>query len=262
MTLRDRRERLFVAMDDDDLDVLILSRPADVRFAVGPEPKDVDGTLLVAPVCIALRANWETQVMRGADADALAAVPGLADAARIGTTSASPGFTEVIRSVAPGADIVDGALVVWRARAVNTDTEVGLIRDALAIAENAMRSAVASLTPAATEDELRTVHTEARIVGDVARVTATASIDSYDATFTRSFTRRGDPLNGRNDAGITACRPGTTGAQLQELGVTVEGVADTADLAAGMVVNVGTASHRDLVVVGERPVILTNYEAL
>ena len=262
MTLRDRRERLFVAMDDDDLDILILSRPAEVRFAVGAPSLGNDEASLVAPICIAVRATWETHVTPGADAGALAAIEGLPDAARIGTTSASPGFAQIIRSVAPGADIVDGALVVWRARAANTDVEVGLIRDALAMAEEAMRSTVASLKPAATEDDLHTSHTEGHIVGDVARLTARASIDDYEASFTRSFTLRGDPSSRPNDAGITACRPGTTGAQLHELGVTAEGVPDAAELAAGMVVNVGTPSHRDLVVVGERPVILSNYEAL
>ena len=120
----DRRRRLFAAMDDHGLDVLVLGRPAEVAFATGARQLWTAGSRPFGPACVAVRATGRTHLLSTWDHDvppevghddlfglswnpatiavSLAAIPGLREAARVGTTSSSPGFGRLVAAVAPG----------------------------------------------------------------------------------------------------------------------------------------------------------------
>jgi Xaa-Pro aminopeptidase len=178
----DRRRRLFAAMDAHGLDALVLGRPAEVAFASGARQLWTSGTRPFGPACVAVLATRRTHLLAVSDADvpaevghddllglfwnpanlaaALAAIPGLADAARVGTTSTSPGFPRLIAAAAPGAELVDGAAALWEARAPKSAAEVARIVAAGGIAEAALDAMAAALRPGVTERDLLATYLE------------------------------------------------------------------------------------------------------
>lgn len=298
------RERLLEEMETDELDALIVGRPADVRFATGARQLWTAGTRPFSPACVIVRSTGRTHVLSVSDdgipsevshaelyglfwnpanlAAALAAIPGLPEAKRVGTSSSAPGFPKLIGAIAPLAELVDGTGAVWRARAVKTDAEIDLIRQAVSVAEGAMDAMRAALARGADDRHMLGVYLESialsgtpippteRVIrrnddGSV-RLTSGAFVEGYEGAFTRTFPLSGETFD------VTVCAPGTTGAQLKAAGLTAfgtglgaeppviaPGVGDDATLVAGGVLNVGDAVHRDLVVIGDAPIVLTNY---
>jgi Xaa-Pro dipeptidase len=53
-----RRQSLFAAMDAAELDVLVLGRPANVRYASGARQLWRTGANPFAPMCIVVRQSW------------------------------------------------------------------------------------------------------------------------------------------------------------------------------------------------------------
>lgn len=179
----DRRRRLFAAMDDHELDVLVLGRPAEVAFATGARQLWTAGTRPFGPACVAVRATGRTHLLSTWDHDvppevghddlfglswnpahvasSLAAIPGLRDASRVGTTSSSPGFDRLVAAVAPGAEAVDGSAAVWAARLPKSPAEVARIAAASRLAGEALAVLGAALRPGLTERDLVAVYLEA-----------------------------------------------------------------------------------------------------
>jgi Xaa-Pro dipeptidase len=253
----ERRRRLFDAMAAHDLDVLVLGRPADVVFATGARQLWTAGSRPFGPACVAVAAtgrthllsNWDEGVPAEIDHDdlyglswnpanlvrSLAGIPGFGPAKRVGTGSLSPGFPRLVKAIAPDAEVVDGTLAIWAARAAKSADEVAAIRKATAIAEAGLAAMVDALRPGVTERELLAVHLEriaslgaptpptervARIEGDLVALDAGAMADGYEGgaggTWTTSGARVADDrCRGAVDAVVAACRPGATGADLR-----------------------------------------------
>ncbi len=179
----DRRRRLFAAMADSDLDVLVLGRPADVAFASGARQLWTAGSRPFGPACVAVRATGHTHLLSVSDYDvpaevshddlfglswnpaniaaALAGIPGVREATRVGTTSSSPGFPRLVAAVAPGADVVDGSVALWAARTPKSAAEVVRITAAVGIAEAALTAMVDALRPGVSERGLVAAYLEA-----------------------------------------------------------------------------------------------------
>jgi Xaa-Pro aminopeptidase len=179
----DRRRRLFAAMADAGLDALVLGRPAEVAFATGARQLWTAGSRPFGPAAVAVRATGRTHVLSTWDADvppeighedlyglswnpaniaaALAAIPGLPEASRIGTSSSTPGFPRLLAAIAPGAELVDGSAAVWAARVPRSDAEVERILAATGIAAAGLAAMDAALRPGATERELLAAYREA-----------------------------------------------------------------------------------------------------
>lgn len=259
---RDRRARLFAAMDAHGLDVLVLGRPAEVAFATGARQLWTAGSRPFGPACIAVRSTGRTHLLSVSDHDVpgevghddlfglswnpaniaahLAAIPGLRDARRVGTTSSSPGFPRLLTAVAPHAEVVDGAAAMWAARAPKSPAEVERIRAAVGIAEQALAAMAAAVHAGVTERELRAVHLETIAslgaptppTEAVASVSPTGRLVALDpGAFHRGYeggVGRTRPIGGTTaadrelarrcraalDAVVGACRPGATGADL------------------------------------------------
>jgi Xaa-Pro aminopeptidase len=178
----DRRRRLFAAMADHDLDVLVLGRPAEVAFATGARQLWTAGTRPFGPACVAVRATGRTHLLSVSDHDvpaevghdnlfglswnpatvaaALAAIPGVAEAGRVGTTSSSPGFDRLVTAVAPRAEAVDGSPAAWAARTPKSTAEVARITTAVGLAEGALAALTDALRPGVTERGLLAVYLE------------------------------------------------------------------------------------------------------
>jgi Xaa-Pro aminopeptidase len=179
----DRRRRLFAAMADHDLDALVLGRPAEVVFATGARQLWTAGSRPFGPACVAVRATGRTHLLSTWDHDvppevghddlfglswnpaniaaSLAAIPGLRDAARVGTTSSSPGFGRLVAALAPGAETVDGSAAVWAARLPKSPAEVARITAATRLAQEALAVLTDALRPGLTERDLVAVYLEA-----------------------------------------------------------------------------------------------------
>lgn len=178
----DRRRRLFDAMGGDDLDVLILGRPADVTFATGARQLWTAGIRPFGPACVVVRATGRTHLLSVSDAGvprevahgdlyglswnpanltaSLAAIPGVREARRVGTGSSSPGLARMVAAIAPDAEVVDGVPAIWAARSVRTAAELARIVAATAIAEAGLTAMVDALRPGVTERDLLAAYLE------------------------------------------------------------------------------------------------------
>lgn len=172
----ERRRRLLEGMEGAGLDALVLGRPANVRYAAGARQLWRAGTTPFAPACVLLRATGRLHLLSVWDEgvppeiareelyglfwnpgnllQALAAIPGLAGAARVGTDSLSPLFAQLLPQVLPAAELVDATPVVAGARATKTEDEVACLTVAAALAEAGLSALDASLVPGITEREL------------------------------------------------------------------------------------------------------------
>jgi Xaa-Pro aminopeptidase len=178
----DRRRRLLDAMAEHDLDVLVLGRPAEVAFATGARQLWTAGSRPFGPACVAVRTTGHTHLLSVSDFDvppevghedlfglswnpanlaaSLAAIPGLATARRVGTTSSSPGFPRLLAALAPDAEVVDGAAALWAARSPKSAAEVARIVAATEIAEAGLTAMIDALAPGVSERDLLATYLE------------------------------------------------------------------------------------------------------
>lgn len=172
----DRRRRLFAAMADAGLDALVLGRPAEVAFASGARQLWTAGSRPFGPACVAVRSTGRVHLLSVWDEDvppevghddlyglswnpaniaaSVAAIPGLREARRVGTTSSSPGFPRLLAAAAPDAEVVDGGPALWAARGPKSAPEVERIVAATGIARIGLAAMAAVLQPGATERDL------------------------------------------------------------------------------------------------------------
>ena len=121
----ERRDRVLSAMAGADLDVLVLGEQANVVYASGHHRLWTAGTRPHAPTCIVVRRTGATHLLstwdEGVPDDvpfehlfgitwnpevmgaALAAIPGLSDARRLGVDGMTAGFLRAVERLAAGA---------------------------------------------------------------------------------------------------------------------------------------------------------------
>src|SRR5215468_3575729 len=113
-----RRERALAQMAAHDIDVLVLGRPANVRYVTGAHLLWLAGTHPFAPTCILVRATGEIHLLSTWDegvpddipherlfgitwnpmnvVEVLRAIQGATDARRVGTDGMSPGYARML----------------------------------------------------------------------------------------------------------------------------------------------------------------------
>lgn len=171
-----RRRRVLDSMDAAAVDVLILGRPAEVTYATGLRQLWLAGSRPFGPAAIVVASTGRVHLLATSadgvpeeieDADlfamswnpakiraAVAALPGIATARRVATTSFAPGFERFVASVAPDAEIVDGAVVLDAARRAKDADEIRCIEVATALAMDALATLRAAVHPGVSEREL------------------------------------------------------------------------------------------------------------
>ncbi len=171
-----RRERLFGAMRSDDIDVLMLGRPAEVTYATGQRQLWLAGSRPFGPAAILVGATGGVHLLATSDDGvpdefetgdlfamswnpaniraAIAGLAGLATARRVATTSMVPGFERFVASVAPNAALVDGAPCFERARRRKDADEIACITRATSLAVDALATLRGALHPGVSEREV------------------------------------------------------------------------------------------------------------
>ncbi len=179
---RDRQARLFRAMAEADLDVLLLGRPADIAFASGVRQLWTSGSRPFSPACVVVRADRRIHVLATWDegvpdeipheqlfglswspaiaAEHLRAVPGLGRAQRIGTDGTSASVRRLVASAAPHAELVDARALIGDARAGKSADELLAIETACALAEAGLEAMTRAVRAGGTTRELAGVHAE------------------------------------------------------------------------------------------------------
>jgi Xaa-Pro aminopeptidase len=270
-----RRQRLLDAMRDASLDVLVLGRPANVTYASGARLLWTAGSRPFGPGAVVVAATGRTHLMQtwdeGVPPDlvghdelyglrwnpanllaSLAAIPGLADARRLGTDSLAPGFELLVGALAPDAEIVDATPAIRSARGVKLPAEQTCIATATALAEAGLSAMIDALHPGITERQLlgvllerlaslgvptpptegvvsigsplRRIPTERAVAtGDVVVLDPGAMFAGYEGGVGRTWVV-GDATDRHRGAAartaavlaavVGACRAGATGAQL------------------------------------------------
>ncbi len=171
-----RRRRLFDAMADDSIDALILARPSNVAFASGARQLWTSGIRPWGPACVVVGATnrvhllstWDEGVPEEIPHEDLwglswnpaiivfrvQSIPGLEGALRVATDGWSPGAEHLLKAVCPHAEIVDGGLVIARARSPKTSDELACLTGAATLAESALSAMIDALRPGVTERQL------------------------------------------------------------------------------------------------------------
>jgi Xaa-Pro dipeptidase len=253
-----RGDRVFDAMATAELDVLVLGRRDSVAYATGARSLWTAGSRPFGPACVLVAATRSIHLLSSWDegvppevpfehlygvtwngailAGALAAIPGVATATRIGVDALSPGFERMARRLAPAAELVPADDLMRAVRALKLPAELVRIRAALAVAGAAMEVAGAALAggggPAAAQVaalELaagRGVSVPAS--GVVVRPAGPADgarfhvdvgflVDGYEGGLGRTLpgTDPAAPVVAAQRRLVDACRPGATAADLR-----------------------------------------------
>jgi len=256
-----RRARVFAAMDDSGLDVLVLGRRDDVAYASGARALWTAGTRPFGPACVLAGATGATHLLSTWDAgvppeipfdhlfgvtwnpavmaEALRAVPGLAEARRVGVDAWSPGFARAVGRLAPAADLVPADDVMRSVRAVKVSAEIERISAAIGAARSALDAVAAALAAGrgvaaaraaafgALAERGGLVPTSgvavAPVAGDAAGRTCVdigVLVDGYEGGVGRTLGPDGaapgddSPAAAAQRGIVAACRPGATGADI------------------------------------------------
>jgi Xaa-Pro aminopeptidase len=179
----DRRRKLFDAMDAAGLEVLVLGRPANVRYASGARQLWRTGANPFAPLSVVVRGTEKVHLLSSWDDGvppeighedlyglfwnpahliaALGEIPGFGQAHRVGTDSLTPFFGRVLRDLVPGLELIDAAPLLQRARAHKTADEIACIEVAMSLAEAGLAAMEEALRPGITERAVLGAYLEA-----------------------------------------------------------------------------------------------------
>jgi Xaa-Pro aminopeptidase len=173
-------EGLARALDEmarRDVDVLVLGREGNARFVSEATRLWLAGTRPFAPGCVVVRETGAVHLMSATDfgvpaeipparlypmswnpvniMGAVAAIPGVSSARSIGVDGLTPLFEQLFTATFPNAHLADGETVMRAARRVKSAAELERIRDAIAVAEDALGAAIDALQPGVREVELK-----------------------------------------------------------------------------------------------------------
>jgi len=159
-----RRGRVLAAMAEREIDVLALGRQDDANYASGMHRLWTAGTRPFGAGCLVVRSTGRTHVLSGWDAGLpetmtwddlypstwnprvmsgyLAAIPGLAEAKRIGVDEVSPSFARAAARLAPHAEVVPADDLMSAVRRIKLPEEIAKIRAACVVAWTGFEAAV------------------------------------------------------------------------------------------------------------------------
>jgi Xaa-Pro aminopeptidase len=169
-------------MDAAGFDVVVLGRPANIRYASGARQLWRSGANPFAPMCIVVRrtekvhllASWDDGIPAEIDQDdlyglfwnpatlvtTLKGIDGLADARRVGTDAVTLFFTRVLTEVTPGHEILDATASLAAVRRNKSADEIACLEVAVSLAEAALAALEDALRPGMTEKALLGVAVE------------------------------------------------------------------------------------------------------
>ncbi len=177
-----RRQRIVAEMDAANIDILIVGREANARYISGVRRLWTAGSRPFGAGCVLLRngdihllSTWEEGIPDDIPRDhlygisfnsasflaVLRGLDGAATAQTVATDSLSAGGIRMLAKAFPAAAIVDGEVLLRRARSIKLDDEVASIRAAVSVAEGALAVARDHLAAGVTERQLSGAFMEA-----------------------------------------------------------------------------------------------------
>ena len=177
-----RRERVTAFMERHDLDALFLGREANVRYASGARRLWTASSRPFGPTCVVVRATGRVHLMtfsasyEGAPEEvpfddvfcnsfnpanllgALAAIPELGSADRIGVDGFSVFMRDFLPHVVPDAAFVGVARELQLLRREKVPAELDAMRIAIAIAESALYAAARNVRDGVREKSLQAAY--------------------------------------------------------------------------------------------------------
>jgi len=179
---RERQGRLLAEMDRRGIDVLLLGREANARYAAGARRLWTAGTRPFGPGCVVVGATGDVHLLSLTDegippelpfehlfalswnpatiVSRLAAIPGVSTARVIGVDGMSPLLEALLRAALPATELVPADAAMSAVRRIKTPEEVACIRTAVAIAEASMAAVAAAIRAGVGERELAGVFAE------------------------------------------------------------------------------------------------------
>ncbi|MBV8952328.1 MAG: M24 family metallopeptidase, partial [Actinobacteria bacterium] len=174
-------QRCLDEMKRRDVDVLILGRESNARYVCGATRLWLAGTRPFGPGCVVVRDRGTVHLLSTTDdlvplareqlfpmswnpaniAAALAAIPGVAGARRVGVDGMTPLFAQLLPGVLPDATLTDGEELLASVRRVKSASDAAAIRAAIGVAEDALRVALRELRPGVRERDLAGAFVEA-----------------------------------------------------------------------------------------------------
>lgn len=172
----DRISRLLGGMAAGGLDVLVLGRGGNVRYAAGARQLWRAGTSPFAPMCVVVGETGQVHLLSVWDegvppeiahenlyglfwnpanlTEALRAIPGLAGARRVGTDGLTSHFARNAASLFERAELLDAGPLLRAARSTKTPDELACITTAVSLAEAGLSELEEALVPGITERRL------------------------------------------------------------------------------------------------------------
>ncbi len=181
---RARTERVFALMERLGLDVCVLGREANVRYASGARRLWTSLTRPFGPTCVVVRSTRDVHLLsfsasfEGVPAELepddiypvtwnpmnlIAHIQGMErtnDAQRVGVDGLSPLFDGLLRLAFPKAELTGIQPELLELRRVKLDAEIDCLRIAAATAEAALVAAVDRIRPGATGKQLQAAYLE------------------------------------------------------------------------------------------------------
>lgn len=286
--------RVLDEMARRDIDVLLLGREPNARFASGASRLYLAGARAFAPGCVVVRDTGAVHVLSVGDTtlpreqlypitwnpgrlmERITAMPGVAGARRIGVDGMTPLFEGLLTAFLPNAELVDGEEPLRQARQVKTPEEITAIRGAITVAETVMAAALdrARADGRATEIVATAMEAMARqgvttaafepVVhhrGDVVAIDIGVLHNGWEGGLARTAPGR-EPPSLHHEV-IACCRLGASADALAPaihgIGLGYEVLTPGTILQPGMVVSVTTRPARDIVLITDsEPDVLTS----
>ena len=184
-----RRERVLAEMEAAGVDVLIVGREGNARYVSGAPRLWTAGSRAFGPGCVFVRATravhllstWDEGIPddiphenlygisfnSGTFLKVLRGIEGAATAKVIATDALTGGSANMLPKAFPEAEIIDGQVLMDRARRAKTPGEVDAIRASVAVAEGALADAAAAIAPGVTERQLTAIFMESMAAAGV-----------------------------------------------------------------------------------------------
>ncbi|MDQ1432979.1 MAG: Xaa-Pro dipeptidase [Actinomycetota bacterium] len=181
--MREHLDLLVPALAAADIDAVLLGRTANARWVTGADTLWLSGTRPFAPGCVVVREPVGVHLLSATDdgvpddvvpfdhlipiswnpanlMGALAAVPGLPGARRIGVDSMTPMMAQLLAATFPDAELVDAERVLREVRRVKAPSDLAGIRAALDLAQECLAAVMSAAVPGVTERGLVGIYDE------------------------------------------------------------------------------------------------------
>ena len=185
-----RRARVLAAMEEADVDFLVVGREGNARYVSGAPRLWTAGSRAFGPGCVFVResgavhllSTWDEGIpeeiphenLYGITFNAMNFVTGVVarstarpTARRVATDSMSGSSASLLPKAFPSAELVDGEPMLRQVRRVKSPEEIEAIRASVRVAEQALAAAAEALVPGVTERQLTAVFMEAMAAAGV-----------------------------------------------------------------------------------------------